>query len=91
MAAVHDVLHVDQAAKSQVSRDPHRVVNDVIELFAVETLRRVDGIRVAGVDTRPLDVLHHASEIASTSTSIPWRYLSTRTWPRGIAPIAQTM
>src|SRR2546430_16186288 len=54
------VLHVDETAEPKVTSDADRVVDDVVDGGALEALRRVDGVRVARVDARALDVLHDA-------------------------------
>ena len=59
-AAVDHVLHIDEAPQLQVARDAHRVVDDVLLLPGLEPWRRVDGVGVARVHARALDVLHDA-------------------------------
>ena len=44
MAAVHHVLHVDQAAQTQVARDADRVVDDAVDLSTLQALRRIDRV-----------------------------------------------
>jgi hypothetical protein len=62
VTSMHDVLHIDQAAQAQVACDAHRVVDDVVEIAALQALRGINRIRIAGVHARALDVLHNSGD-----------------------------
>ena len=59
---MHHVLDVDEAAEPEMPRDADRVVDDVVLLCAFEPLRRIHGVRIAGVDARSFYVLHDAGD-----------------------------
>src|ERR1700687_4913219 len=58
VAPVHYVLDVHQAAQAEMPCDFHRVLDYVIELGLLQALRGVNRVRITGVHTGTLDVLH---------------------------------
>ena len=62
LALRYDELDVDGAFDLQFQGDARRVVDDLVDHFLVEVLRRIDGDGVARMDAGPFDLFHNAGD-----------------------------
>ena len=77
-APVDEILDIDKPFGAEREGEPRRAVDDPLHHFVVDAVGRIDGDRVAAMDARAFDMLHHARDehVAAVRNDVDFEFLA---------------